>query len=74
VLRRFFMFVVCSTTAVLMSVGLASFCVYFAGWSSEVGVASGIVVAATWNFFLNSNVTWQAWWSRKLLASPRRSR
>lgn len=33
-------------------------------WSALVGVS----VAAVWNFLLNSNVTWRAWWDRKLLS------
>ncbi|MGH9453817.1 MAG: glycosyltransferase, partial [Terriglobia bacterium] len=37
------------------------------------GVATGIAIAAIWNFFTNSNVTWRAWWNRRLLAWQARS-
>lgn len=29
---------------------------------------AGIGIAAVWNFLLNSQAAWQAWWDRKLLS------
>ena len=34
------------------------------GWS----IVSGVLLGGVWNFFMNSNVTWAAWWDRKLLS------
>ncbi len=38
------------------------------------GVLLGISIAAIWNFSVNSNVTWRAWWNRKLLSKTARPR
>jgi 2-polyprenyl-3-methyl-5-hydroxy-6-metoxy-1,4-benzoquinol methylase len=34
------------------------------------GVLVGILAAGIWNFATNSNLTWRAWWNRKILARP----
>lgn len=67
-LRRFSTFVVFSVSGLLINVGLILLLRDGLGVSLPPAVALGIAGAASWNFFLNSNVTWRAWWDRKLLS------
>jgi putative flippase GtrA/SAM-dependent methyltransferase len=66
-LRRLLAFVVFSSAGVLINLGLI-FLLVGLGFSLGPSVLFGIGVAALWNFFLNSNVTWRAWWNRKVLS------
>lgn len=67
-LGRFVSFAAFSGTGLVLNV-----CVIWAlnalggvrlAWSAVAGVG----VAGAWNFLFNSNVTWRAWWDRKLLS------
>ncbi len=66
VARRFLLFLTFSAAGAAINMGLAWFLVRLAGWPQVIGVLAGIAVAAIWNFFLNANITWEAWWNRKL--------
>lgn len=67
-LGRFVTFATLSATGVAINVGVISLLQYAfrvrRGWCVVVGVGAG----AVWNFLMNSNVTWSAWWDRKLLS------
>ncbi|HKO04734.1 MAG TPA: glycosyltransferase [Candidatus Acidoferrales bacterium] len=68
VLVRFLKFCAFSVTGVTLSLGAIAGLHYGLrfgfGWSIVVGVLLG----GLWNFLMNSNVTWAAWWDRKLLS------
>lgn len=68
VARRFFAFAMFSAAGVGLNVALIALLVVALGWPLIPGVVTGISVAALWNFFVNSNVTWRAWWNRKILS------
>jgi len=67
-LVRFVKFCAFSFTGVVISLaaiaGLHYGLHFDFGWSIVVGVLMG----GLWNFLMNSNVTWAAWWDRKLLS------
>jgi dolichol-phosphate mannosyltransferase len=72
-LGRFVTFATFSATGVAINLGVISILQYALGVPTGWSVAAGVSVAAVWNFLMNSNVTWGAWWNRKLLshtASP----
>lgn len=68
VLRRFLAFAVFSAAGVGINVALIILLVLGLGWRLGPAIVTGIGIAALWNFFVNSNVTWQAWWNRKILS------
>jgi dolichol-phosphate mannosyltransferase len=68
VVRRFLAFTGFSTAGLLFNVGLVSLLVGRLGVPWVPGLIAGIGLAALWNFFANSNLTWHAWWDRKTLS------
>ncbi len=66
-LRRFLAFMTFSAAGVGINVLLITLLVRQLRWPLAPAVATGIALSALWNFFANSNVTWQAWWNRKVL-------
>ncbi len=70
--RRFLAFVMFSAAGVGLNVVLIAVLVAGFGMRLEPGVVIGIGVAALWNFFTNSNITWRAWWNRKALSGTAR--
>jgi len=68
ILLRFLKFCAFSITGVSISLGVIAGLHYGLrfdfGWSIVLGVLAG----GAWNFFMNSNVTWAAWWNRQLLS------
>jgi dolichol-phosphate mannosyltransferase len=66
VLRRFLLFLTFSVAGAAINLGLSWALIRLAGLPQSLGVLAGVSVAAVWNFFLNANITWQAWWNRKL--------
>ncbi|HUJ41812.1 MAG TPA: methyltransferase domain-containing protein [Candidatus Acidoferrales bacterium] len=68
ILLRFLKFCAFSVTGVAISLAVIAALHYGLhagfGWSIVLGVLTGGV----WNFFMNSNVTWAAWWNRQLLS------
>lgn len=67
-LGRFVTFATLSATGVAINVGVISILQYGMGVPGGWSVVAGVSVAAVWNFLMNSNVTWRAWWDRKLLS------
>lgn len=65
---RFAAFAAFSAAGVGLNVLLTVLFVVGFGWPLVPGVLLGISLAAVWNFFVNSNVTWRAWWNRKVLS------
>lgn len=67
-LGRFLAFIVFCATGVALDICMIALWFYVLhvplAWSIVIGVSS----AAVWNFLLNSNVTWSAWWNRRLLS------
>lgn len=67
-LARFFKFCAFSFTGVVISLaaigGLHYGLDFDFGWS----IVFGVLVGGLWNFLMNSNVTWAAWWDRNLLS------
>lgn len=70
--KRFLAFVGFSSAGVGLNVLLITVFVVVFGWPLIPGVIGGISIAAVWNFFINSNVTWRAWWNRKILSKTAR--
>jgi len=68
VARRFLSFVLFSAAGLGLNVALVAVLVAGLGWPLVPGVVTGIGIAALWNFFVNSNVTWRAWWNRRVLS------
>lgn len=68
VLQRFLAFTVFSTAGFLLNVGLVSLLVGRLRVPWAPGLLAGIGLAGLWNFFVNSNLTWHAWWDRKTLS------
>jgi len=68
ILLRFFKFCAFSFTGVIINLAVIAGLHYGLrldfGWSIVFGVLAG----GAWNFFMNSNVTWAAWWDRNLLS------
>jgi dolichol-phosphate mannosyltransferase len=65
-LRRFTLFVGFSATGLAINVALIWTLVKGFGLHLVPSVIAGIAVSAIWNFTMNSNVTWCAWWNRKV--------
>jgi len=75
-LGRFLAFVVFCATGVSLDICIIALCFYGLHLPLVWSIVTGVCVAAVWNFLLNSNVTWSAWWNRRLLshtASPPQS-
>jgi dolichol-phosphate mannosyltransferase len=68
-LGRFFAFAAFCGTGVAIYFAVSLLLHTTLGLSLGFSLVVGIGIAAIWNFLLNSNVTWQAWWDRKLLTS-----
>jgi len=68
ILMRFFKFCAFSITGVTLSLAVIAGLHYGLhlgfGWS----IVFGVLMGGTWNFLMNSNVTWAAWWDRQLLS------
>jgi dolichol-phosphate mannosyltransferase len=73
VLRRFAAFAGFSAAGVAINVLLICLLVVGLGFPLTPSVVVGIGIAALWNFFTNSNVTWRAWWNRKVLSHAARA-
>ncbi|NDQ56076.1 MAG: glycosyltransferase [Acidipila sp.] len=71
-LGRFISFTMFSATGVALNVLLIWLLNGILGVRLAWSAAAGVGVAAIWNFLLNSNVTWGAWWDRKLLSHTAR--
>jgi len=67
-LRRFLASILFSTAGLLIHVGLVWLLVGALGAPWLPSVIAGMGVGAACNFFINSNVTWRAWWDRKALS------
>lgn len=67
-LGRFISFVAFSGTGVAINVSIIWLLRSGFGAPLSLSALAGIGIAAVWNFLLNSNVTWLAWWDRKLLS------
>lgn len=67
-LGRFLSFVVFCAAGVSLDICIIALCYYGLGVPLVWSIATGVCVAAVWNFLLNSNVTWSAWWNRRLLS------
>jgi dolichol-phosphate mannosyltransferase len=68
VMRRFAAFTLFSIAGISINILLITLLVSWLGLPLIPGIVVGISVAATWNFFTNSNATWRAWWNRKVLS------
>ncbi len=67
-LRRFLSFGFFSITGALLNV-LLLFVMHSAlGLPQTLSLITAIGIAGLFNFFVNSNVTWRAWWNHKLLS------
>jgi dolichol-phosphate mannosyltransferase len=68
ILLRFLKFCAFSVTGVALSLAVIAGLHYGLhldfGWS----IVFGVLLGGMWNFFMNSNVTWAAWWDRNLLS------
>ncbi len=62
---RFAAFAGFSAAGVALNTVLTTLLAPGLGWA--LALLAGISAAAFWNFFANANLTWQAWWNRKLL-------
>jgi dolichol-phosphate mannosyltransferase len=71
---RFAAFAGFSAAGVSLNVLLIILFVAGFGWPLVPGVILGISIAAVWNYFANSNVTWRAWWNRKILSKTAQPR
>ncbi len=67
-LRRFLAFAGFSAAGAVLNLALIAVLVGALGWPVTPGVLTGIFAAGLWNFATNSNLTWRAWWNRKILA------
>jgi SAM-dependent methyltransferase len=68
VLMRFFKFCAFSVTGVALSLGAIAGLHYGLHLEFTWSIVAGVFLGGLWNFFMNSNVTWTAWWDRKLLS------
>lgn len=66
--RRFLAFALFSGVGFLINVGIILLLVGTLRVPWLPGVIAGIGLAGAWNFFTNSNLTWRAWWDRKILS------
>jgi dolichol-phosphate mannosyltransferase len=64
--KRFTLFAGFSATGLAINVALIWALVKGLGVPLVPSVIAGIAVSAIWNFATNSNVTWSAWWNRKV--------
>ena len=71
-LRRFLTFLGFSAAGAVLNVALIDVLVGGLGWPLQPGVLAGILAAGLWNFTTNSNLTWRAWWNRKILSRAAR--
>jgi len=67
-LGRFLAFVLFCATGVALDICIIALCFYGLRVPLVWSIVTGVCVAAVWNFLLNSNVTWSAWWNRRLLS------
>lgn len=67
-LRRLLSFSFFSATGALLNLGILSLLHLVAGFPKTLSLVVAIAIAGVFNFFVNSNVTWRAWWNRKLLS------
>lgn len=67
-LARFARFTLFSGAAVLLNLLLVGLLHGLLGLPQAPSLGMAILVAGAFNFFLNANLTWRAWWNRKLLA------
>lgn len=67
VVRRFLAFVFFSAAGLGLNILLITVLVRGLKWPLIPGVITGIGVAAIWNYFVNSNLTWRAWWNHKVM-------
>lgn len=67
-LKRFLAFAAFCGTGVAIYFGAGLLLHRALGLPLGLSLVAGIGIAAVWNYLLNSNVTWQAWWDRKLLS------
>jgi dolichol-phosphate mannosyltransferase len=67
-LRRFGTFVIVSVTGALLHVGIFGTLAGALELPHAVSLFSAIACAGGYNFFVNSNLTWRAWWNHRLLS------
>jgi len=67
-LQRFLIFVMLSGTGVLLNLGVLAILVQGLGLPHTPSLLAAIAVAGSYNFFVNSNLTWRAWWNRHVLS------
>lgn len=67
-IRRFIAFVGFSAAGAFLNLVLIGILVRGLDWPDMPGVLTGIFAAGLWNFATNSNLTWRAWWNRKILS------
>ena len=65
---RFIKFCAFSFTGVMLSLAAIAALHYGLHFDFPWSIVFGVLVGGLWNFFMNSNVTWAAWWDRKLLS------
>jgi putative flippase GtrA/SAM-dependent methyltransferase len=68
VLMRFLKFCAFSATGVMLSLGTIAGLHYGLHLGFAWSIVAGVALGGLWNFFMHSNVTWTAWWDRKLLS------
>ena len=68
VLPRFLKFIAFSLTGVAISLGVLAALHYGLHLGFAWSIVIGVLLGGMWNFFMNSNVTWTAWWDRELLS------
>jgi len=66
--RRMLAFAGFSAAGAVLSLALIAVLVGALEWPTTPGVLAGILAAGLWNFTTNSNLTWRAWWNRKILS------
>ena len=67
-LKRFLSFAFFSTTGALLNILILSALHLGLGLPQLPSLIVAIGLAGIFNFIVNANVTWQAWWNRKLLS------
>lgn len=65
---RFLKFCAFSFTGVMLSVAAIAALHYGLRFDFGWSIVFGVLLGGLWNFLMNSNVTWAAWWDRKLLS------
>lgn len=67
-LRRFTAFVLLSSTGAALNFALYGLFYGLLSLPKGLALILAIILAGMFNFFVNANVTWRAWWHRRLLS------